>query len=112
MAQANPTGDATEVIIQVDAAEAAERTAPGCKQSLGRPALLAFVAVSVALIVMIWVDNLTVDTNTTPGYYHGEFLINEGHYATVTAEAVQFELTLTAAPAPQSTPEPQSTPVP
>jgi hypothetical protein len=68
--------------------------------------LLAFVAVSVALIVMIWVDNLTVKEYQAPGYYHGEFLLDEGHYATVTAEAIQFELTLAVTPEPLETPVP------
>lgn len=41
MAQANPTGDTTEVIIQVDAAEAAERTAQfASKSGSSRPARL------------------------------------------------------------------------
>ncbi len=62
MAQANPAGDASEAVMKNADGEAAKPTAPARKQrSLGRPALLAFVAVSVVLIVMIWVDNLTVD---------------------------------------------------
>lgn len=89
MAQANPS--------------AGHPTGTKPKRTLGRQALFLYLAISVLLIVLIWVDNVSEDEPSLPTYYRDSFQLDPGHYATVTAEAAEFGIDMTATPQPPAT---------
>lgn len=64
------------------------------RERLKRTALLAFLAVSIGLIGLIWADGLTPDEPAAPAYYRDTFEMDEDVYLTITAEAVQFRQTV------------------
>ena len=58
-------------------------------ERLKRTALLAFVAVCVGLIGLIWAEGLSNDMPATPSYYRDTFRMDDSIYLTVTAEAIE-----------------------
>ena len=77
------------------------------REGVKRGLLLGFVAVSLVLIVLVWVDGLGPNEPATPSYYRGSFQMDPDVYLTVTAEAVEFEQQLNGTPAPESEEEHQ-----
>jgi hypothetical protein len=68
------------------------------KRGLSWTLFVGFIAVTILLVVMIWVDNFTGQENSsTPGYYRDTFIVDESVHARATAEAEQ-DLILTPAP--------------
>lgn len=72
------------------------------RTGLKRAALLGFLLVCIGLIGMIWVDNLTGGPAATPSYYRDTYKVDEDIYLTVTAEALEFQRTLSGTPAPEA----------
>lgn len=70
------------------------------QEGLKRALLLGFVTISILLIGLIWLDGLNRDQAATPSYYRDSFQMDPNVYLTVTAEAVEFERSLSGTPAP------------
>ncbi|HQV28691.1 MAG TPA: hypothetical protein PLG23_16130 [Thermoflexales bacterium] len=58
------------------------------RSKLGSALLLAFVAVSVALIIVVWRDNIAGEENRSPSYYRDTVLVDPSARATATAAAL------------------------
>ena len=69
-------------------------------EGLKRILLLGFVAISVLLIGLIWLDGLNGHSEATPSYYRDSFQMDPNIYLTITAEAIEFERSLNGTPAP------------
>jgi hypothetical protein len=69
-------------------------------ERLKRMGLLAFLVVSVVLVVLVWADGLIEDTPATPSYYRDTFQPDENIYVTITAEVYEYQLRLTQTPEP------------
>jgi len=58
------------------------------QKKLGSALLLAFVAVSVALILVVWRDNIAGEENRSPSYYRDTVIVDPSARATATAAAL------------------------
>jgi uncharacterized membrane protein YgcG len=74
--------------------------APLGREKIKRSSLLLFVAISVLLICLIWIEGLRVDVPATPSYYRDTFQMNPDIYLTITAEAIERRNELAGTPAP------------
>jgi hypothetical protein len=61
---------------------------PANRNRAGSALLIAFVAISVALIVVVWRDNLAGEENRPPSYYRDTVIVDPGARATATAQAL------------------------
>ena len=59
----------------------------GGRSKLGSALLLAFVAISVALIMVVWRDNIAGEENRSPSYYRDTVIVDPSARATATAAA-------------------------
>ena len=73
------------------------------RRDVGRTLLALYLVVAVALIMLIWADNLSGNDPTTPGYVRDTYIVDESVYLTVTAEAAAVERT-PATPTPTAVP--------
>lgn len=60
----------------------------GGRSKPGSALLLAFVAISVALIMLVWRDNITGEENRSPSYYRDTVIVDPSARATATAAAL------------------------
>jgi hypothetical protein len=58
------------------------------RNTLASGLLLAFVAISVALIIVVWRDNIAGEENRSPSYYRDTVIVDPSARATATAAAL------------------------
>lgn len=75
-------------------------------ESVKEKLLIVFVLAALLMVGMIWAEGLSDQPPATPAYYRESFQIDESVYLTLTAEAVEYQLTLTATPPAALTPSP------
>ena len=61
---------------------------PAHRNKFGSALLLAFVAVSVALIIVVWRDNIAGEENRSPSYYRDTVIVDPSARAIATAAAL------------------------
>lgn len=61
------------------------------REGLKRNFLIIFIAASLLLIGLIWLENLNASAPKTPGYYRDTYRVDESIYVTATAEAIENE---------------------